>query len=180
LCDSIEHIKRVVTMQQSYAHSTAVVEKVAPTEIVEDALRIQAAALSRHNVDLVKEIEPVPPVVVDKHKLLQILINLISNAKYACDEKNSAAGRITVRVRTAPREKVVIEVEDNGVGIREENMDKIFRQGFTTRKNGHGFGLHSSALAAKQLGGSLEAHSEGPGAGARFTLEFPMHNAEMN
>ena len=70
--------------------------------------------------------------------------------------------------------RVKISVMDNGVGIPCENLTRIFRFGFTTRKNGHGFGLHSGALAAHELGGALRAHSDGLGQGATFTLELPL------
>jgi signal transduction histidine kinase len=78
-------------------------------------------------------------------------------------------------VRVANGEgRIKISVHDNGVGISPENLARIFNHGFTTRKDGHGFGLHSGALAAKEMGGSLTVHSDGPGKGASFTLELPV------
>jgi signal transduction histidine kinase len=73
---------------------------------------------------------------------------------------------------------MLIEVIDTGVGIPPENLERIFSHGFTTRKEGHGFGLHSCALAAKDLGGSLHAESAGPGQGATFTLTLPVTQQE--
>jgi signal transduction histidine kinase len=70
-------------------------------------------------------------------------------------------------------EAVRISVIDNGVGIPAQNMDRLFTHGFTTRQSGHGFGLHSGALAAQELGGTLHAESEGAGRGAAFILELP-------
>jgi two-component system, NtrC family, sensor kinase len=69
---------------------------------------------------------------------------------------------------------VRIRVKDVGVGIPPENLTKIFGFGFTTRKEGHGFGLHSSANTARELGGALAGHSDGPGKGAEFTLDLPV------
>ena len=101
------------------------------------------------------------------------MINLIRNAKHACEDWCRPEKRIAVRVsHTEGRVRIV--VTDNGVGIATENLTRIFNQGFTTRKDGHGFGLHSGALAAKELGGSLTAHSDGPGRGATFVLELPV------
>ncbi|MEK7781776.1 MAG: ATP-binding protein, partial [Verrucomicrobiota bacterium] len=71
-------------------------------------------------------------------------------------------------------ECVRITVTDNGVGIPEENLTRIFSHGFTTKKNVHGFGLHSGALAAQEMGGALRVASPGPGHGAVFTLELPV------
>ena len=113
-------------------------------------------------------------MTVDKHKVLQILVNLLQNAKYACDAQNQAEKIVTVRIANAGPGRVSIEVADNGIGIPPENLTRIFFHGFTTRKGGHGFGLHSGALAAKEMGGSLVAHSEGIGHGAGFILELPV------
>ena len=109
---------------------------------------------------------------IEKHKILQILVNLVRNAKYACDESGRPDRRLTVRVARGDG-RVKISVVDNGVGIPPENLTRIFNRGFTTRNGGHGFGLHSSALAAGEMGGLLSVQSAGPGQGAAFTLELP-------
>lgn len=111
--------------------------------------------------------------MLDKHKLLQILLNLISNAKYALNEKPPGERRLTLKIDRPREDRIRMQVADSGMGIAPELLTKIFQHGFTTRKEGHGFGLHSCALAAQALGGSLTAHSGGPGRGAVFTLELP-------
>jgi len=150
---------------------------VAVVDLVEDSLRLNAGAFVRHGVTLRREFNEVPPIIVDKHKVLQILVNLVRNAKYACDESGKTEKLITLRIDTAAN-GVRISVIDNGVGILAENMDRLFTHGFTTRQSGHGFGLHSGALAAQQLGGSLHAESDGLGCGATFILELPCSPAE--
>jgi PAS domain S-box-containing protein len=170
---NIDHIKDIVAMQQSYAKVSGVTEKVNVLDLVEDALRMNDRALIRHDVKLVREYETTAAeITVEKHKVMQILINLVRNAKYACDESGVPEKRMAVRVAKEP-ERVKISIIDNGIGIPAENLTRIFNHGFTTRKNGHGFGLHSGALAAKEMGGALIAQSEGPGKGASFTLELP-------
>jgi signal transduction histidine kinase len=174
LTRNIEHIKEIVVMQQSYARVSGVIEQVKPAELVEDALRMNAGALERHEVELVREYDPqLPEITLEKHKGLQILVNLIRNAKYACDEGGRPDKRLTVRI-TNSDDRVRIAIVDNGVGIPPENLTRIFSHGFTTRKGGHGFALHSGALAAQELGGSLTAYSDGPGKGATFVLELPV------
>jgi ligand-binding sensor domain-containing protein/signal transduction histidine kinase len=177
LCKNIEHIKEIVAMQQDYAKVSGVKEIVSIPALVEDSLRMNLGALSRHGVEVIREFEKVPPMNVEKHKILQILINLLRNAKYACDESGRADKRLTVRVANG-RQRLKISVIDNGVGIAPENLTRIFSHGFTTRKRGHGFGLHSGALAAREMGGSLTVQSEGPGKGAAFTLELPVTSPE--
>jgi signal transduction histidine kinase len=123
-------------------------------------------------VEVVREFEDVPPLNLEKHKLLQILVNLLRNAQHACQDSERADKRLTVRVVNGAG-RIKVSVIDNGVGIPTENLSRIFIHGFTTRKDGHGFGLHSGALAAKEMGGSLTVHSDGVGQGAAFTLELP-------
>jgi two-component system, NtrC family, sensor kinase len=174
----VEHIKEIVAMQQSYGHVSGINETLSAEQLIEDALRINMGGLVRHNISVSRQYEDVPRVVVDKHMALQILLNLISNAKYACSDHNNEDKKITMKILKKGNDHIQIKVEDNGVGIKRDNLDRIFQHGFTTKKTGHGFGLHSAALAAKKLGGSLNAHSDGPGLGAEFTLELPCINGE--
>ncbi len=170
----IEHIKEIVAMQQSYAKVSGVYESLPVTTLIEDAVRINTAAFDRHGIEVVREFEDnLPPVHVDRHKVLQILINLLRNAKYAMDAQEGKVKRLVLMAAQASPDRVRIIVADNGVGIPPEHLNRIFSHGFTTRKDGHGFGLHSGANAAKEMGGSLTARSDGPGKGAEFTLELP-------
>ncbi len=175
---NIEHIKDIVTMQQSFAKVSGVTETLQVTDLVEDALRMNSSSFARHDIQVIRDFENVAPVTVEKHKALQILVNLVRNAKHACDDSGRQEKRLTIRV-SQQSDAARITVSDNGIGIPPENLTRIFAHGFTTKTNGHGFGLHSSALAAKELGGSLSASSDGPGRGATFILELPLkHESE--
>jgi C4-dicarboxylate-specific signal transduction histidine kinase len=171
----IDHIKEIVATQQSYGKVGGVTEKVKITDLVDDVLRIQSGEFAHSEVRLDREYEPgLPEIIVDKHKVLQILLNLITNAKQACAESGRKDKRVTVQVSNSD-DRVRVKMTDNGVGIPAANLTKIFNHGFTTKKKGgHGFGLHGGANAAKELGGALQVHSEGPGQGATFTLELPL------
>lgn len=177
LTKNIEHVKEIVAMQQSYARVCGVVEVHSVPALVEDALRMHLAALARHKVEVVRQFETVPDILVDKHKVLQILVNLISNAKYALSDSSAARRLLKVSVAKA-EEKLLISVADNGVGIAPENLTRVFVHGFTTKHDGHGFGLHSGALAAREMGGELVAKSDGLGKGAVFSLELPLKVAQ--
>jgi PAS domain S-box-containing protein len=172
LRQNLEHIKEIVAMQQSYTMILGAKEVVNVTGLVEDSLRLNEGAFNRHGLEVVREFEEVAPINVEKYKILQILVNLVRNAKYACDESGRADRRLTMRVANGDG-TFKITVLDNGIGIPPENLTRIFDYGFTTRKGGHGIGLHGSALAAKEMGGSLTVQSGGPGQGAAFTLELP-------
>jgi len=174
LTKNIEHIKEIVAMQQNYARVSGVIESLSIRNLVEDALQMHTAALARHGILVVREYQEVPVISVDKHKILQILVNLIRNAKYAMDAAARRDKRLSVSIQLTPENMVQISVTDNGIGISEQNLTRIFSHGFTTKRDGHGFGLHSGALAAREMGGSLCARSEGPGNGATFVLELPL------
>lgn len=169
---NIEHIKDIVAMQQSYAKVSGVTEELSVSSLIEDSLRMNASALVRHGLEVVRDFRSDPIISVDRHKVLQVLVNLIRNAKYACDASGRPDKKLTVRIQEEGG-WVKVGVIDNGVGIPAENLTRIFAHGFTTRADGHGFGLHSGALVAKELGGALLVHSDGPGLGAAFTLELP-------
>jgi PAS domain S-box-containing protein len=177
LRNGIDHIKDIVAMQQNYARLGGSADVISVTELVEDSLRLNEGALTRHGITLRREFEDVPTIVVDKHRVLQILVNLVRNAKHACEESDCAEKIVTVRVSTnGPG--VQVSVTDNGVGIAPENLTRIFNHGFTTKKEGHGFGLHSGALTARELGAELRVESGGRGRGAIFTLDLPLTPAQ--
>lgn len=175
---NVEHMKKVISTQQGYARVTNATETLSASDIIEDALRMNTPALNRRNIVIERDYGEVPPVMVDKHKVLQILNNLIHNARHAMEERPGSGHKLRIKVYKNGSERVKVLVEDNGVGIPQENLTRIFSHGFTTRKNGHGFGLHSSALAAKEMSGDLSAESNGLGLGATFTLELPVAGAK--
>ncbi|SKA85531.1 Histidine kinase-, DNA gyrase B-, and HSP90-like ATPase [Pseudomonas extremaustralis] len=177
LSKSVDHIKDIVSTQQSYAGVSSVLEPVQISALMEDALRMNSGALNRHHVTVVKEYAQVPQIMADKHRLLLIMVNLISNAKYAMSSLSDRPRQMTLSIQTVENDILQISVKDEGEGIPAENMARIFTHGFTTRKEGHGFGLHSCALAAIEMNGRLTAHSDGPGKGALFTLQIPLNDA---
>ncbi len=161
-------------MQQSFAKMSGVREPMPLVDLVEDALRLDAASLEKREIKVQRQYMAKPTIMLDRHKTLQILVNLIRNAQHAVEESGREDKAITLRVETLDHTAVKVIVADNGVGVPRENLSRIFGQGFTTRKDGHGFGLHSGALAAREMGGSLTVKSEGVGCGAAFTLSLPM------
>jgi signal transduction histidine kinase len=191
---SIEHLTRVIHAQRSHARSVGLLEIVGVNALIDAALELQAPSWSELGIALERQLASLPRLRIDKHKVIEILVNLISNARQSLRESGRADKR--VRIRTEPAspagsvtgrpagnaagdaagavERVRIHVEDNGMGIAPEHRAKLFRLGFTTKRDGSGIGLHSSAIAAQQLGGSLSFHSDGPGQGAVFTLELPV------
>jgi signal transduction histidine kinase len=175
---SVEHIKSVVSMQQEHARYSGVVERLEVRELLDDALRLHAVSFERQGILVRCEYTEVPQVRVDRHKLLQILLNLLSNARHALLESGRADKYLTIRVERPAAERLRIAVADNGVGIAPEVASRLFTQGFTTKKDGHGFGLHISALAAAEMDASLSCSSEGRGQGATFTIDLPIAGEE--
>jgi two-component system, NtrC family, sensor kinase len=178
LSRDIDHIKGIVALQQSYTGVSGISDRLSLADLVDDAIRINSQSVTRHDINVIREYEVLPPVMTEKQKVLQILVNLLSNAKYAVIAANRTTRRITVRLKRVETDRVRIEVIDNGIGIPRENLTSIFSHGFTTRKDGHGFGLHSAANLARELGGSLTVQSAGAGQGATFCLEFPFKTIE--
>ncbi len=180
LAENIEHIKNIVSMQQSLAGASGVTESVRIGDVLADLLKLDAAALDHDGIRVVQEYDELPVIYTDKHKLLQILVNLLKNAKEALAQDQKPDKRLTMRLRILDEDRVQIDVADNGVGIPPEDLTKIFAHGFTTKEGRCGFGLHGCALAATEIGGSLMAHSDGLGRGATFTLELPARKMERS
>lgn len=178
LVSHVGHIREAVALQQSHATVSGVSEKLEPAQLIEDALKLEGSAMIRHGIEVTREWDEVPDVVVDRHKTLQILVNLLRNAKQAMGANEGRGKHLTLRITSSDSEFVRIIIRDNGVGIPPENLNRIFSHGFTTKEGGHGFGLHISALAAREMGGSLSVQSDGPGQGAVFTLELPLAGNE--
>jgi PAS domain S-box-containing protein len=179
LTKHIKHMADIIHLQQSYSKTAGLIEPASITELVEDSIQINAQSLKRHNVKVKREFIKLPPLLIDSHKVLQILTNLISNAKYAMSDNNRNDKILTIRITEPQDERFRIEVHDNGTGIAKENLTRIFEHGFTTKKNGFGFGLHSAAIAANEMNGSLSAHSDGPGKGTVLILELPFQTKEV-
>lgn len=174
LAQGIEHICELVKSQQRFAKGAALPEPTDLAERFDDALRITQRV---HGVDeslvVIRRFEDVGAVRVDRHRLLEILVNLLQNARQAM-ARSDGPRELTLEIQSTDGDRVRLAVADTGVGIEAENLERIFQMGFTTRADGHGFGLHSSASAAHEMGGELVAESEGEGRGARFVLDLPM------
>jgi len=176
LVDKISMMRDVISTQQSYAKATLYTENVLITDIVEDALKLQLASLSKQGVKVIRRFDHNPRGSVPKVKLVHVLTNLIKNGKEAMyeNDKFNRPQRLEISVTEFGQGMVEIRVRDNGCGIRPDNLEKIFNHGFTTKKEGHGFGLHTCANFMTEMGGSLVAESEGEGQGSCFVVRFPL------
>ncbi|PHQ35872.1 PAS domain-containing protein [Rhodopirellula bahusiensis] len=180
LVKNIEHIKEIVAAQQSMARSSELIQELDLRGLIEDALAANKASLMNHNIQITLDLdEGEKMITTDKHRFLQIVINLIKNAKDSLVEHKVSDPQIIVRA-TCDEVSNTISVIDNGAGIPVENLQQIFQHGYTTKTNGHGFGLHSSANTAGEMGGKLTALSEGLGCGARFELNLPIIDQDKN
>lgn len=169
----IDHVKRVIGKQQDYAQAIGVFEQCELAHIVDDAFSLASDSLKRYGIKVVRRYETITSLRVDRHKVLQILINLVSNAIYAVRTSHTNDRLILAQVDTVSRDRMRVTIQDNGVGISAVHLPRLFTHGFTTKESGHGFGLHTSAIAAKELGGELRGASDGTNLGATFELELP-------
>jgi PAS domain S-box-containing protein len=178
LTKHVQHVGDIIQLQQSHSITKGLIEPTSIEEIIEDTLKINAEMITRNSVDIRREIPELPNLLLDRHKVLQILTNLISNAIYALSKSEIEEKTLKIQVKELKNGRLRINVCDNGIGIPKENLTRIFEHGFTTKKKGHGFGLHSTALSANELNGSIKALSDGPGKGAVFTVELPFKTQE--
>lgn len=170
---NVERVRAIIRLQQEYPKAKLLLEECDLAEVLEEALRLQAGALQRAGIQVTRELMPLPRVQMDRHRLIQILLNLLSNARQAMEGVEEGPRSLRIRLR-ADAQSIRIQVVDSGRGFAPELRKRLFSQGFTTRQDGHGIGLHSSALAAQLMGGQLTLESDGPGRGATATLVLPL------
>jgi PAS domain S-box-containing protein len=174
----VQHVADIIQLQQSYSKTKGLTEPTSITELIDDALKINAESISRNKIDIRRNYAKLPIMLLDRHKVLQILTNLISNAIYALSKSQNEEKILNLSVKEYQEGRIRIEVLDNGMGITSENLPRIFEHGFTTKEKGHGFGLHSAALSVNELNGSIVAKSGGAGKGAVFIIELPFKKQE--
>jgi signal transduction histidine kinase len=171
----VHHLGDIVSAQQELARVGGQSEPIQLNELIDTALLVHASELT--HIRVVREYDELPPIMTDRHKLLQIVVNLLSNARDAVQTIAAERARILVKLRLEG-DHVQLTVEDTGIGMSEEVLSQLWRFGFTTKKKGHGFGLHNSANVAHEMGITLTAHSDGVGRGSRFVLRLPIHSPE--
>ena len=168
LVNDLKHIEQIVDMQKSISGISSMNEKVYIPEIIKTALNMSINTTKNQLIEITQEFETCPLINIDKSKLLQILVNVIQNARDSVLQSSSLIKEIRLLVKKTDINSIQIIIEDNGVGINPDNLHHIFAFGFTTKKNGHGFGLHSAALSAQEMGGTLLAESQGKGRGVNL------------
>lgn len=173
LLNNVEHIKRIISYQQSFGKSHGLIDAQSIVELVEESIELNLTGFQKHNIRIERMYSDVPVIETEKHRVMQILVNLIKNSQEAIRDAKNINNVMTVAIDRV-QDKVVVSITDNGIGISEEAAQKLFGHGFTTKKDGHGFGLHSCANAAQSLGGKLSFQSDGLGQGATFTLTLPL------
>lgn len=171
LINNIGLIKDIISTQQELSKTDTIEDIVDINELLDETILITGLNLKKE-IQINKQYDKISPVYIDKVKIVQVLVNLIRNAKEAVLESKKPDKEITLK-SLVDKNKIYIEVLDNGIGILPKNINKIFNYGFTTKPKGHGFGLHATALSINELGGEIRVKSEGYEKGTMFTIELP-------
>ncbi|MEA2096362.1 MAG: tetratricopeptide repeat-containing sensor histidine kinase [Candidatus Cloacimonadota bacterium] len=170
----INHIEEIIAVQQSYAGVSGLIEKVKLSKMMDDILKMHSEIFRKYKIKITKEYSKTEPILIEKGKLIQVFVNLLKNAKESLEAKEK--DRIIIINILEDKGYQVIEIVDNGMGIVEKNLRRIFSYGFSTKKDGKGFGLHTSVLAMTEMKGKLIAESEGKGKGAKFIVSIPVNS----
>jgi two-component system sensor histidine kinase ChiS len=174
LRDKLQDIRNIISAQQNYARRVSIREPIDLQGLVRDVLVMHAHSFTKHHIRLVRDFQVLPEAKLERLKLVQVLDNLVKNAIESIKSHTGSERALTVRIRSVGPDRAQIVVSDTGRGIERENLQKIFNYGFTTKRYGNGFGLHSAANAMMEMGGTIQVQSDGPGKGATFTIEFPL------
>jgi tetratricopeptide (TPR) repeat protein len=173
LHSGINHIEEIIAVQQSYAGVSGLVEKVALSDMMDDVLKMHSEMFRKYKIKITKKYSKTKPILIEKGKLIQVFVNLLKNSKESLETKDDKNRVITINI-LEDKQHQTVEITDNGAGISKENLTRIFSYGFSTKKEGKGFGLHTSALAMTEMKGKLNAESKGDGKGAKFIVSIPV------
>lgn len=176
LVKNIRHMKQIITSHQTMVKSAGQAEQIALVDVLSHAMELSFQPGDAKWITIHRDYQAVPTVWVDQHQLLQILVNLLRNAKQAMRQQiqDSHELRLSVNYQDSEKTSVIMTIQDSGIGIAPEHLSKMFTRGFTTKKDGNGIGLHSAIVAIQSMGGSMYVQSDGVGRGAMFTLTFPV------
>lgn len=170
----VRQIRDIIQTQQAYAHGPKLLDRHDLTAVIEEVLRTYSRSFSEYGIVVKRDIDSIPPVTMNKVKLTQVVGNLVKNAVDSMRETEGGARVLTVRVKPSGGAAVRVEIGDTGLGIESGKLTQVFQCGFTTKPGGHGLGLHFCANAVAEMGGHIEARSEGPGRGAVFAFDIPV------
>jgi len=173
LRENAGHAQQCVAAHQDLANPSGITEPVSLGELIDEALTVNQDVLEMFSINVIQEFQEVPQVIVDKHQVLQILVDVIRNACQAMESVSIKQLIVRVKLIIGPPDSICLEVQDTGSGIPRDDLTRIFGQGYSTKYGGRGLSLHRGALMAKNMGGALRAQSEGAGQGATFFLDLP-------
>ena len=170
LLKNIRLIKEVIDTQQEYAKVESYTEEINVFDAIEEALIIQHNMLQKYGVEVSRSYSENDNITlsVQKSKLIHILLNIFKNACEAL--KESGEKHLEIDVIKSGEGEVAIKIFNSGKRIEKEVLDRIFNYGFTTKKDGHGFGLHVCANFMAEMGGKIQAENRRHG--TVFTLFF--------
>ena len=166
-------IRDVLAIQQAHAAAKPFLQVVDLHQETDDMLLLHEAALRRRGIRVVREYQASAPVLADRSRLGHVIANLIKNAKEAMDAVPEESRVLTVRIAPAPGQ-TVLQLTDTGAGVAAADQDRLFTHGFTTKTDGHGFGLHYCVTTVAEMHGTLELTSPGLGQGATAILALPV------
>jgi len=173
LTEKVQHIKNIISAQHMYTRRVSFREEVDLHAMLNDSLAMHGPSIAKYNIQVQRQLEPLPTFLIEKSKLLQVIDNVIKNAIESMANSDRSPRVLTVEAKREYGD-AMISFTDTGHGIRDEHLKNIFRFGFTTKPEGNGFGLHSAALAMNDMGGSIRAASDGWGQGATFMIVLPL------
>lgn len=170
--EKIDLINEVIAAQQTYAGTSVHANQTSLADMIDNALALQAGSIERHGLVVEKDLQATKPIMAQRSKLIHVLVNIFKNAKEAMSENAPEEKKITIKT-WEDKKNVYLSIADHGPGIKPEHLGKIFTQGFTTKKEGHGFGLHSSANYMNEMNGNIKIENREGEKGALFVLSFP-------
>lgn len=169
----VVHLRRLTEVQKLQLPNVPYEAEVNLDLLIQDSLHLAGLnGPDNFGVEVHPGIKKIGRFISDEHRLMQIFVNLLVNAKHAVFASRPQDRKIAILARVVGQ-SLVLTIEDNGCGIKKEDLRNLFQAGFTTKAEGNGLGLHNSANQIRFLGGEIGVFSYGESQGAIFTIRLP-------
>jgi signal transduction histidine kinase len=173
LQETIRHIRDAIASQQSHARKSDFRQRVELRALLNETLLVNEALQKQCGITVSVNMPDLPLLELNRSRVAQVLVNLEKNALLAMQSVPRKNHELTLNVAILKSDVLQIEIRDTGTGFTPEIHERLFGQGFTTRKEGSGLGLHYCVNVIREMGGDITAYSDGPGTGASFTITIP-------
>ncbi len=179
LATQVDKLGEVLRAQEQFLQVPRFKTKTDINQTVAEMLEMEETYFKNQGIFVRSELNPLPPLSLEKPRLCHVLLFVLKNAAEALLQHEQLSTRWISVETNLDEDGCVITVEDNGIGMDRNQLQHMYREGYSTKENHLGFGLHYCGNTMREMGGRIEIDSAGVARGARVRLWLPLDEAAL-